>query len=104
MEPRMRRFYQNLIKEDNEVYFELNEEEKKIVAHRVKMVVLEETIKVIGELNKDNIRFVMEISMDNLQSLLCVFEDRELYSKCQMMYDAIKEIENDIQELVTTQL
>ena len=80
----------------------LNEEEKKIVAHRVKMVVLEETIKVIGELNKDNIRFVMEISMDNLQSLLCVFEDRELYSKCQMMYDAIKEIENDIQELVTT--
>ena len=104
MEPRIKRFYHNLIKDKNEIYFELSEKEKKLVAHKIKMVVLQETINIIGDLDKNNIMFVMEISIENLQSLLCVFEDMELYSKCQMMLDAIKEIENDIQELVTTQL
>jgi hypothetical protein len=100
----MKRFFESLKRERDDVYFELTDEERKAVAHRIKMMVIEETIKVLGGWNKENIRFIMDISIENLQSLLSVFEDMELYSKCAMMADAIKEIENDIKELVTTEL
>jgi hypothetical protein len=104
MRPKMMRFLNQLKLIEEGVYFELTAEEKIEVVKRVRMVMVEETIKVLGGMERNNLKLIMMICIETLQSFLSVFEELENYSSCQLMTDAIKLIENDIQELVEPEL
>ncbi len=104
MEPRMKRLYDSLKSQDEDLYFQLTPEEKIEVCGRLKVLILDETLKVIGEMNNDNIMMVIDICIDTLLLFMVKFEALELYSRCQMMKDTIKQIENDIKELDTIKL
>ena len=103
MGPRMRRLIQGLSKE-NEYYFDLNEEDRFIVANRMKLLVVEEIGKLLNGIDKHNIKFIMEVAVENLTMMRTFFEGVEMYSQCLMMNDAIKQIEDDIQELDSVEL
>jgi hypothetical protein len=104
MEPRMKRLFDNLKNYDEDLYFSLTPEEKKEVSNNIKVLILDETLKVIGEMNDENIIMVIEICIETLIMFLKKFEVLELYSRCQMMTDTIKELRNDFQELDTIKL
>jgi L-cysteine desulfidase len=100
---RLRRMIHNLSQED-EYYFQLSEEEKTIVANRMKILVIDEIVKLVNGIDNDNIRFIMDVAVENLTIIRTFFESVEMYSQCMMINDTIKQLENDIQELDTIKL
>lgn len=100
MEPRMRRIMEKLKRDVTEEYFDLSVEERNEVAGHISKTVIHTTIEILNGYNSEELPDIMELAINNLTSLEHKFVEMEMYAQAAMMFDAIRKIEKDINELI----
>lgn len=104
LEPRMKRLMEKIRDEDNTNYFELNAEEKDVVAKRIASITLTQTIDILNNYTREELPDLFEISIINLTSLEAQFIEMEMYEQAAMMRGSITILQNDLDELVKPKL
>lgn len=106
IEPKILELLKKLRKGELETqYFDLSDEEKLMVSKSISTKSLDETAKLFSntEYYKDP-KFIYTLSIENLSTLIEIFEREEMYNLCGMLYDAVKLLNDELQTLVDKQL
>ncbi len=104
MEPKMKNMMLRIKQQNNEVYFNLNAEERDEIAHNIATKVINTTVEMLNGYERDELEDIMELSIINLSSLEIQFAELEMYAEALMMKDAINKIYNDLSEMVGNKL
>ena len=104
MEPRMKRLMEKIKQDDTTHYFNLNDNEKQIVAQQIATTTLTTTISLLNNYTREELPDLFDISIINLTSLQDQFVELEMYEQAQMLRDAITILTNDLFELAKPKL
>jgi hypothetical protein len=106
VEPKIKRLLYQLKQEmKNDEYFKLTTDERQLVAKQIMEKSINETARLFMSSKKYNEpKFIYQLSINNLNTLNQIFEELELYCYCQMLTDAVKLINDELQYLDREQL